>query len=247
MPDITTSTLIDDLMQTADASAARTVLELGDSAVRAVGATAGTVAAGDDARLNAAVGIKTATTTVAVSSATAPSSGQVLTATSPTAATWQTPSSGSGKEAQVIHTTDSTAKSSTATFPLDNTIPQSGEGSAYTELNTTITPTNASSVIHVRVNIPVSVNGAGLTPVVALFRDSATDASSGGWVSMAGTGYLGAITFEASFPATSTSATVFKIRYGLLTAGTVSLNTANGTAYLGGIIKSTMTVTEILP
>lgn len=35
--------------------------------------------------------LKSATTTVNVSSATAPSSGQVLTATSDTAATWQTP------------------------------------------------------------------------------------------------------------------------------------------------------------
>lgn len=38
--------------------------------------------------------LKSATTTVNVSSATAPTSGQVLTATSSTAATWQTPSSG---------------------------------------------------------------------------------------------------------------------------------------------------------
>lgn len=38
--------------------------------------------------------LRSATTTVNVSSATAPSSGQVLTATSSTAATWQTPSAG---------------------------------------------------------------------------------------------------------------------------------------------------------
>ena len=44
----------------------------------------------------AALGLKTATTTVSVSGATAPTSGQVLTATSSTAATWQTPSAGSG-------------------------------------------------------------------------------------------------------------------------------------------------------
>lgn len=39
-------------------------------------------------------GLKTATTTVVISSATAPSSGQVLTATSSTAADWETPSTG---------------------------------------------------------------------------------------------------------------------------------------------------------
>lgn len=40
--------------------------------------------------------LRSATTTVNVSSATAPSSGQVLTATSGTAATWQTPAAGTG-------------------------------------------------------------------------------------------------------------------------------------------------------
>lgn len=51
----------------------------------------------DDIDLDAreAVALLSATTTVNVSSATAPTSGQVLTATSDTAATWQTPSSGS--------------------------------------------------------------------------------------------------------------------------------------------------------
>ena len=47
---------------------------------------------GNAATATAAAGLKSATTTVAVSSATAPSSGQVLTATSSTAATWQPPS-----------------------------------------------------------------------------------------------------------------------------------------------------------
>jgi len=44
-----------------------------------------------------AKGLHSATTTVSVSAATAPASGQVLTATSSTAATWQTPSVGSGE------------------------------------------------------------------------------------------------------------------------------------------------------
>lgn len=42
----------------------------------------------------AANGLKSATTTISVSSATAPTTGQVLTATNGTTATWQTPSSG---------------------------------------------------------------------------------------------------------------------------------------------------------
>ena len=52
----------------------------------------------------AALGLKTATTTVSVSGATAPTSGQVLTATSSTAATWQTPSGGGGGYTAVYRT-----------------------------------------------------------------------------------------------------------------------------------------------
>lgn len=55
--------------------------------------TASSLTAG---QATAALGIKTATTTVAVDSATAPSSGQVLTATGSTAATWQTPTGATG-------------------------------------------------------------------------------------------------------------------------------------------------------
>lgn len=50
--------------------------------------TSGTAASWSDVN---AVGLKSATTTVAVSAATAPTSGQVLTATSSAAATWQAP------------------------------------------------------------------------------------------------------------------------------------------------------------
>jgi hypothetical protein len=64
--------------------------------------TAASLTAGE---ATAALGLKTATTTVSVSSATAPTSGQVLTATSSTAATWQTPSGGGGANWTLLSTT----------------------------------------------------------------------------------------------------------------------------------------------
>ena len=68
----------------------------------------------------AANGLKTATTTVAVSSATAPTSGQVLTATSSTAATWQTPSGGGGGSANwTLMSTTTLAEDSSVTLALD--------------------------------------------------------------------------------------------------------------------------------
>jgi hypothetical protein len=63
----------------------------------ALGTSGSSAAAGNDSRLSddrTASAIRTATTSVAVSSATAPTTGQVLTATSSTAATWQAPAGG---------------------------------------------------------------------------------------------------------------------------------------------------------
>jgi hypothetical protein len=64
----------------------------GTGSLRTLGTSATSACAGNDSRLSddrTASGIRTATTTVAVSSATAPTVGQALVATSSTAATWQ--------------------------------------------------------------------------------------------------------------------------------------------------------------
>jgi len=74
---------------TAGTTIKRYVNGVGAWATYEMAQTTSTVAAA-----TAANGLKTASTTVAISSATAPSSGQVLTATSDSAATWQTPSGG---------------------------------------------------------------------------------------------------------------------------------------------------------
>lgn len=84
------------LMDDADAATARTTLGLGTAATTAATDYA-TAAQGTDDRT--ASGIRTATGVVAVSTATAPAVGQTLVATSATAATWQTPASGSGSPA----------------------------------------------------------------------------------------------------------------------------------------------------
>jgi hypothetical protein len=63
-----------------------------------------TTITGNSGTTTAALGLKTATGTVALSTATAPSSGQVLTATSGTAANWQTPTGSSGTVTSVTGT-----------------------------------------------------------------------------------------------------------------------------------------------
>jgi hypothetical protein len=99
------------------------------SAVVLTNAT-GTAASLTAGEATAALGLKTATTTVSVSGATAPTSGQVLTATSGTAATWQTPSGGGGGSTSqwigaaewIPRTTAGSGVDSTETTTNDNNI-----------------------------------------------------------------------------------------------------------------------------
>jgi hypothetical protein len=86
------------------------------SAVVLTNAT-GTAASLTAGEATAALGLKTATTTVSVSGATAPTSGQVLTATSGTAATWQTPSGGGSGDMVLLA---SATASGSASITFDN-------------------------------------------------------------------------------------------------------------------------------
>jgi len=190
--------------------------------------------------------LKSATTTVSVSAATAPTSGQVLTATSGTAATWQTPSGGGGgKLAQLVFTEDATAKSTTASFPLDDTVPTNTEGVEYTELATTITPTNASSRLKIDVTLLASPNAVNAVAAF-LYKNSDSAAIAGNWFSL-DAGYSGNVIITTVISAGSTSAQTFKIRYGRTSgSATIYLNDTP-TSYYGGTMKSSMTITEILP
>jgi len=76
----------------------------------------GTGASFTAGQATAALGLKSATTTVSVSSATAPSSGQVLTATSSTAATWQTPTATAATTKTGVATRDTSLASGSQTI-----------------------------------------------------------------------------------------------------------------------------------
>jgi hypothetical protein len=181
---------------------------------------------------------------VVVSSAAAPSTGQVLTATSSTAATWQTPSGGGG--GQVVFTPDATAKSTTATIPLDDTVPQNTEGTEYTELNTTITPANASSYLLIEVTVPVYASAAN-SYALALFKDSDADAIATCLTYLNTAAASATMIIRARIAAGSTAAKTFKIRFGR-TSGSVTMYLNDySTPYFGGSMKSTMTITELLP
>jgi len=124
--------------------------------------------------------------------------------------------------------------------PLDNTIPQNGEGQQI--ISGTITPSKTTSKI---LGI-LSLNGDGTTTsVFAAFRDLVADAISSTWVQTISSSSLVAFQFIDT-PAT-TSLVTYTIRCGPGQAGTLYINRNNTVSLLGGSNKITLTLLEINP
>lgn len=197
------------------------------------------------AEATAALGLKTATTTVSVSGATAPTSGQVLTATSGTAATWQTPSGGGGKVAQVVVATTNTPATTTTIIPGDNTIPQNTEGAEF--ITASITPTNASSTLMIEFDAWGSAS-TSVGHVLAFFVDSDADAIFARIQSIINANNAFFIGGRLFITAGSTSARTYKVRFGPSNAATVTMLRTNAAAsFFDSADTASFTITEILP
>jgi hypothetical protein len=153
-----------------------------------------------------------------------------------------------GKLAQVVNTTTGARVALAGTVAQDDTIPQSSEGTeAFTR---SITPTNASSTLVIQVTVNAAVLTAVSDLVVALFQDSTANALAVASTYVDTIGGRRNVTFTHYMTAGTTSATTFKVRVGT-TAGagaSAELNATGGGARLyGGVMSSSITITEILP
>jgi len=138
----------------------------------------------------------------------------------------------------------STNIETTDAIPLDDTIPQSGEGTQI--LTTSFTPKSTSNKIEVSFNGLISHTDSGIGIVLALFEG--TTCVGAKWFS-SGTaiaGRISHITFE--FTPSNTNAATYSLRIG---NGASSLNAlyvnrqSNATATLGGLMEYSMTVLEL--
>lgn len=153
---------------------------------------------------------------------------------------------GAAKILQIVKTQDGTDKSTASTIPRDATIPQNTEGGAYSELDTAVTPLNASSTLMIDVDLRVDPS-ATATMIAALFKDAGADALAVGVHTISATNYPSSIHFRYFESAGSTSARTYKIRFGS-NSGTMYINRLAGTAdAFGAAYVSSLTVTEIAP
>lgn len=152
---------------------------------------------------------------------------------------------GSGKVAQVVNTQTGAVATGTTVIPFDNTIPQNTEGDEYMSL--AITPTNASSKLKIEIVFWGTNANINHWLSVALFQDSTANALA----AFANFQTIGtaanASTFTHYMTAGTTSATTFKVRAGPNTADTVTFNGQSGGRIFGGVMASSITITEILP
>lgn len=144
--------------------------------------------------------------------------------------------------AQRVSTQTGAVATGTTTIPYDDSIPQSTEGDQY--LSQAITPKNASNILVIEADLWLSMTGAGFA-AVALFQDSTANALAATAQYQAASGYLGPVRLRHVMTAGTTSATTFKIRAGPESALTMTFNGQAGARKYGGVISSSLSITEI--
>jgi hypothetical protein len=159
---------------------------------------------------------------------------------------FSTPAGGTGAVVQIVNTQTGAVATGTTVIPLDDTIPQNTEGTEFMTL--AITPTDVANKLKIDVVFYGSPDAANWI-TVALFQDSTADAIA------AFSDYQNTATASASsqfthiMTAGTTSATTFKVRAGRdASAGTTyTFNGASGARRFGGVLASSITITEYVP
>lgn len=153
---------------------------------------------------------------------------------------------------QVAYADLATSSTTTATIPLDDTIPQITEGVEV--LTCSITPQSATSdmLVVANWNLCENSNTTDGGVLAALFRDSTADAICAQAFSAKGSAGVYAALDNAScvmqkrVASGSTAATTFRLRLGGEVAGTYRWNGADSGRRLGGAMTISITIYELL-
>lgn len=149
-----------------------------------------------------------------------------------------------GVPVQLVEATPITAvQTISATIPLDNTKPQSSEG---TQLwSQAITLAHATNKVLVEARVQVANGATGTTAVLALFRDSGADALAVSFVSLqAQAGGVAVLRYLDTPGATSAT---YKVRIGKVTGGGDIFVSGSGAGanLFNGTLASTLSLTEV--
>lgn len=140
----------------------------------------------------------------------------------------------------VCFQTGAMATGSTA-VPLDDTIPQSGEGDQF--MSQVFRPTNVNNKIRIKVVVQGSASAQNEF-AIALFQDATASALVAGHGAVAAPGVMGSGSLEFEMKAGTIVLTTFKVRCGS-GGGTFTFNGLSGARLYGGVYASSISVEEI--
>ena len=141
---------------------------------------------------------------------------------------------------QVVNTQTGAVNTGTTAIPDDDTIPQITEGDEYMTL--AITPSSATTKLRIDVQIQIAAS-AGSVMTVALFQDTTVGALAA-VRQQTDIAHLQAISLTHFMTSDTAIETTFRVRAGG-TSGTNTFNGVGGSRKLGGVLASSITITEI--
>jgi len=147
------------------------------------------------------------------------------------------------KIVQVVNTQTGALATGTTVMPFDDTIPQISEGDEF--MTRAITPTSSTNFLRIEVVWIGAMGSYGRSSCVALFQDTTPGALAVGTNPSYGTNQFTMISFSHYMIAGTTSATTFRVRAGGLSGTTYFNGHSSGTILFGGVLASSITITEI--
>jgi hypothetical protein len=142
---------------------------------------------------------------------------------------------------QTVNTQTGAVSTGTTQILHDDSIPQNTEGDEYMTL--AITPKNTNNILKIEVVFHFATTTAS-DSVVALFQDSTAGALAAISTHNAVINGTAVCNFSHYMTAGTVSATTFKVRAGPSGAYTMTFNGAGGGRKLGGVLSSSITITE---
>lgn len=144
-----------------------------------------------------------------------------------------------GLQAQKVHTQSGAVNTGTTAIPDDDTIPKITEGDEF--ITQAITPKSATNKLLIEVVMQLAPS-AGAVMTVALFQDATVNALAASREQTTIAQSM-PIPLRYEMVAGTTSSTTFRIRAGG-TSGTTTFNGVGGARKCGGVLMSSITITE---
>ena len=131
----------------------------------------------------------------------------------------------------------------TAQIPIDNTIPQSGEGTQI--ISVSITPKTTTNKLRARFRGQFTTSAGGGNAIAALFTNATANALTATWATVNAASQANTLSLEWEWVPGSTSAQTVNVNVGPGSAITLRMNGTPTSGLFGGIDAATLVVEEI--